>query len=199
MKLYYKSGACSLSPHIVLRELGLNFEVEAVDLKTKITASGKNFYDINPKGQVPTLVLDDGTILTEGVAIVQYLADRVPEKSLFAPVNDIKRYQIISWLNFVATELHKGFAPHFYPVNAEATAAAIEKLKTKFEYVNDVLSHSDFITGPTFTIADSYLYTILRYKQAIPDLPAYPAIDRYMERVKARPAVAKALEIEGLK
>lgn len=111
MKLFYKPGACSLSPHIVLREAGLDFSIERVDLVTKKTETGADYLSINPKGQVPALVLDDGSLLTEGVAIVQYLADKVPDRHLIAPSGTLSRYHAIEWLNFIATELHKGFSP----------------------------------------------------------------------------------------
>lgn len=141
MKLFYKPGACSLSPHIVLREAGLDFSIERVDLVTKKTETGADYLSINPKGQVPALVLDDGSLLTEGVAIVQYLADKVPDRHLIAPSGTLSRYHAIEWLNFIATELHKGFSPLFNPNTPDEYKTIVrERLDKQFSYVDSVLT-----------------------------------------------------------
>lgn len=199
MKLYYKAGACSLSPHIVLLETDLEFSTESVDLATKVTETGANFYDINPKGQVPTLLLDDGTVLTEGVAIVQYIADKVPEEKLLAPVGDVERYQTISWLNFISAELHKNFSPLFYKSSDEVKAQTVETLKKKFSYVDSILAKQDYIMGKDFTVADAYLFTVLGWMKAFPSFPVYPSIERYMEQMRKRPSVISALKKESRK
>ncbi|MCA1920851.1 glutathione transferase GstA, partial [Buttiauxella noackiae] len=138
MKLYYKAGACSLSPHIILRETGVDFSLVKVDLAAKKTEAGDDYLEINAKGQVPALLLDDGSLLTEGVAIVQYLADKVPDRQLLAPSGSMTRYHTLEWLNYIATELHKGFSPLFNPATPEEyktiARAALEK---KFQYVNE--------------------------------------------------------------
>lgn len=161
MKLFYKPGACSLSPHIVLREAGLDFSIESVDLATKKTETGEDYLHINPKGQVPALLLDNGSLLTEGVAIVQYLADKVPDRHLIAPSGTLSRYHAIEWLNFVATELHKGFSPLFNPKTPdEYKAIARERLDKQFSYVDGVLAKHDYLLGSKFSVADAYLFTV---------------------------------------
>ncbi|AKA37318.1 glutathione transferase GstA [Yersinia ruckeri] len=201
MKLFYKPGACSLSPHIVLRETGLDFSVERVDLATKKTEHGDDFLAINPKGQVPALVLDDGSLLTEGVAIVQYLADQVPSRNLIAPAGTLARYHAIEWLNYIATELHKGFSPLFNPKTPdEYKIIARERLDQQFMYVDGVLSQQHFLLGDKFSVADAYLFTILGWAKAMQfDLPQYKNLTAYINRVAARPAVDGALVAEGLK
>lgn len=151
MKLYYTPGSCSLSPHIVLRETGLDFSIERIDLRAKKTESGKDFLTINPKGQVPVLQLDNGDILTEGVAIVQYLADLKPDRNLIAPPKSLERYHQIEWLNFLASEVHKGYGPLFSPDTPESYVPVVKtKLKSKFAYINDVLSKQKCACGEAF-------------------------------------------------
>ncbi|WBF43449.1 glutathione transferase GstA [Serratia rubidaea] len=200
MKLFYKAGACSLSPHIVLREAGLDFSAEKVDLANKTTESGADYLTINPKGQVPALLLDDGSLLTEGVAIVQYLADRVPDRQLIPPAGTLSRYHAIEWLNFVASELHKGFSPLFNPKTPEEyLAIARAKLEQHFRYLDDTLAQQHYLLGSRFSVADAYLFTVLRWAVALQfDLQRYPNLAGYMKRVAARPAVAAALNAEGL-
>lgn len=198
MKLYYKPRACSLSPHIILSMSELNYEIESVDLKTKVTETGADFLKINPKGQVPCLRLDDNTIVTEGVAIVQYLADLVPEQNLIAPVGDITRYHQIAWLNYISSELHKGFGPFFSNASEEAKKEATEKMKLKFDYVEQQLTTQNFIVGNSFSVADAYLFTVLNWKGVITGLPTYPAIERYLQDIAQLPAVQKALKEEGI-
>ncbi|MDE1899543.1 MAG: glutathione transferase GstA, partial [Xanthomonadaceae bacterium] len=162
MKLYFAPGACSFSPHIVLRELGLPFDLVQVDLRSKATRDGRDFRAINPKGYVPTLELDDGRILTEGPAIVQYLADRKPEAGL-APANgSFERYQLQEWLNFISTEIHKQFSPLFNPDTPDAVKRQqIEKLGGRFTEVGAVLGKHDYLLAGGYSVADAYLYTVL--------------------------------------
>lgn len=201
MKLYYKPGACSLSPHIVLREAGLDFTLERVDLASKKTEFGGDFLAVNPKGQVPALLLDDGGLLTEGVAIVQFLADKVPDRHLIAPAGTMARYHAIEWLNYIATELHKGFSPLFTPgMPLEAQTIAKKRLEKHFDHLNGILTEHDYLMGPRFSVADAYLFTVLGWAKALKfDFAPWPALDAYCQRVAARPAVTAALEAEGLK
>ncbi|AJJ09949.1 glutathione S-transferase GST-6.0 [Yersinia rohdei] len=201
MKLFYKPGACSLSPHIVLREAGLDFSIESVDLATKITETGEDYLSINPKGQVPALLLDDGSLLTEGVAIVQYLADKVPDRHLIAPTGTLSRYHAIEWLNFVATELHKGFSPLFNPKTPEEyKVIARERLDKQFSYVDHELSQHDYLLGKKFSVADAYLFTVTRWANALNlEITQRSHLDKYMARVAERPAVKAALAAEDAK
>lgn len=200
MKLFYKAGACSLSPHIVLRESGLDFTLVKVDLAAKTTESGDDYLAINPKGQVPALQLDDGSLLTEGVAIVQYLADKVPDRQLLAPAGSMTRYHTLEWLNYIATELHKGFSPLFRPDTPEEykqTARGL--LEKKLQYVNEELTDKQWLMGLRFSVADAYLFTVLRWGKAIKlNFDGLDNIEHYLARMQARPAVAAALAAEGL-
>ncbi|QGH63970.1 glutathione transferase GstA [Serratia proteamaculans] len=201
MKLFYKAGACSLSPHIVLREAGLDFTAEKVDLALKKTESGADYLTINPKGQVPALLLDDGSLLTEGVAIVQYLADRVPDRGLIPAAGTLSRYHAIEWLNYIATELHKGFSPLFTPKTPEEyKTIARDKLDKQFDYLDSVLAKQHFLLGNKFSVADAYLFTILRWAIALQfDIKKRSQLSAYFDRVAARPAVDATLNAEGLK
>jgi glutathione S-transferase len=200
LKLYLKAGACSLSPHIVLEESGLAYETEAVDLKTKLTASGADYAALNPKGYVPALLLDNGVLLTEGPAIVQYLADLVPERQL-APVNGtVERYQLQSWLTFIGTELHKPFSAFFNPAASDDWKASVRAgIERRLGYIDQQLAGKDYLMGATFTVADAYLYTVLSWAGFIKlDLAQWPAVAAYYGRVVARPAVQAARKAEGL-
>ena len=200
MKLFYKPGACSLSPHIVLEESGLPYESESVDLKTKVTASGADFYAINPKGYVPALLLDSGELLTEGPAIVQYLADQVPAKRL-APANGtLERYRLQSWLTFIGTELHKSFSPFFNPAAGDDwKAIARANLERRLAYTDAQLAGKSYLLGEDFTVADAYLFTVLSWAKFIKlDLAQWPNLAAYQARVAARPKVQAALKAEGL-
>lgn len=201
MKLYYKAGACSLAPHIILREAGLDFSIIAVDLATKKTEQGDDFLKINPKGQIPTLLLNDGTLLTEGVAIVQYLADQKPDRQLMPEPGTIARYHALEWLNYIATELHKGFSPLFNPKTPEEfKVVAREALSHKFAYMNESLKGKTFLLGNRFSVADAYLFTVMRWAKSLKfDLSALSDLNAYLDRVAARPAVDAAMTAEGLK
>jgi glutathione S-transferase len=200
MKLYIKPGACSLSPHIILRESGLDFSTVKVDLATKRTEHNEDYLAINPKGQVPALLLDDGSLLTEGAVIVQFLADKVPDRQLLAPVESLTRYHTLEWLNFVATELHKGFTPLFKPNTPDAYKVMVrEQLEQKFAYINDELNGKQWLMGLRFTIADAYLFTVARWGYALGlNLEGLSHLEGFMTRMKNRPAVAAALAAEGL-
>lgn len=201
MKLFYKPGACSLASHITLRESGKDFTLIGVDLMHKRMENGDDFLKVNPKGQVPALLLDDNTLLTEGVAIMQYLADSVADRQLLAPVGSINRYKTLEWLNFIATELHKGFTPLFRPDTPEDYKPTVRALlDKKLAYIDESLAGAQWISGSRFTIADAYLFTVLRWAFAVKmDMAGYQNIADYMARVAARPAVAAALGAEGLK
>jgi len=199
VKLYFKAGACSLSPHIVLRELGLPFDLEAVDTKAQKTASGRNFTEINPKKYVPTLQLDDGQVLTEGTAIVQYLADRKPDAMLAPPSGSMDRYRLQEWLNYIATELHKGGFSPLFRASEEQRPALRETFAPKFDYLSKQLEKRQFLMGERFTVADAYLFTVLNWSNVVGvDLGRWPALKSYQQRISGRPAVHAALEAEGL-
>ena len=200
MKLYFSPGACSLSPHIALREAGLDFEAVKVALGTHTLTDGSSFDAVNPKGYVPALVLDSGLLLTEGPAIVQYIADQKPESHLAPPNGTIERYQLMSWLNFISSELHKQFSPLFdKSTTPEVRASQLARVSKRLGAVDEELSKHPFLMGEHFTVADAYLFTVLRWtKLTGPDLTQWPAIVAFQERVGARPAVAAALEFEGL-
>jgi len=200
MKLYWASHACSLSPHIALREAGLPFELELVDLRTKRTATGEDFLAVNPKGYVPALKMDDGQVLTEGAVIVQWVADQRPATGLIPPAGTMARYRAQEWLHFIATELHKGFAPLYNKlIPEEVKAAAREKLTARFGLVAAAIETAPYLMGPAFTVADGYaFYTLRTWKRLVrPELP-WPSLQAYFERVLARPAVQAALEGERL-
>lgn len=199
MKLFISPGACSLSPHIVLQETGLDFEVEKVNLKTKLTETGANFTEINPKGYVPALLLDSGELLTEGPAVVQYLADLVPEKNL-APANgSMARYELQAWLNYIGTELHKSFVPFFHHGSDDWKAVGKENLETRYTYVNQHLADKAYLMGEQFSVADAYLFTITRWLRVSKlDLAAWPHLAAFQKRTAERPAVQLVLKAEGL-
>lgn len=200
MKLYIKPGACSRSPHIVLEESGLDYETETVDLKTKRTTSGEDFNQINAKGYVPALLLDSGELLTEGPAIVQYIADRVPAKKL-APANGtIERYQLQAWLNFIATELHKSCSPFFNPSSGEEwKRIAGANLDRRLGYVNEQLTGKPYLLGEDFTVADAYLFTVLSWMPFVKiELSKWAGLTAFMQRVSNRPAVQAVLKAERL-
>lgn len=199
MKLFYTPGACSLSPHIVLCELAADYTLEAVDLKTHTLQDGSAFTDINPKGYVPALQLADGQVLTEGPAIVQYLAELKPEAKLL-PASGLERARVQEWLSFISTELHKNFSPLFNPATPdEVQASARAAIARRLGFIDQALSGQDYLTGAQFTVADAYLFTIVnwtRFKGI--DLAPWPAVAAFQQRVAQRPAVQQALREEGL-
>ncbi len=200
MKLYYSPGACSLSPHIALREAGLSFDMQKVDLNSKQMAGGEDFTAVNAKGYVPALALDDGQMLTEGPAIVQYIADQKPESGLAPKAGTLERYRLMEWLNFIASELHKTFAPLFHPeVAAEWRQAARDRIAQRLDIVEKHLQGKDYLMGKQFTVADGYLFTVLNWSKFVAfDLGKWPLVQAYLARVAARPKVQEALKAEGL-
>ncbi len=199
MKLYYSPGACSLAPHILLREAGLACDLERVDLGTKKTAAGEDFLRINPKGYVPALVLDDGNVLTEVAVISQYLADQAPAAHLL-PASGMARYRALEWLNFIATEIHKGVGPLWNPaMPEEAKALARARLGERLAIVNAALQRAPYLPGPAYSAPDAYLYVVLNWCGLLKiDLAPWPALADHHARVGARPAVQAALRAEGL-
>jgi glutathione S-transferase len=200
MKLYYSPGACSLSPHIALHEAGLAHQAIAAPTKTHKLPDGTDYYTINPLGYVPLLELDDGTRLTEGPAIVQYIADQAPGKNL-APANGtINRYKLQSWLTFIGTELHKGFSPLFNPATPEDYKVVVkDKLLSRLRWVNEQLEGKQYLMGDSFTVADGYLFTVTNWaKPTGLDISGLATLNAYRERVGARPAVQAAMRAEGL-
>ncbi len=199
MKLYYSPGVCSLASHIALYEIDVPFTAEKVDIRTHKLADGSDYYAINPHGYVPLLELEDGTRFAEGAVILQYIADRKP--GTIAPVfGTIERYKVMEWLTFVGTEIHKQYSPLFYPTTPdEYKQAQRAKLAKRFDFLSKVLATQPFLTGSSFTIADAYLFTILRWSPGVKiDLSAWPVLTQFQERVAARPAVHRALVAEGL-
>jgi glutathione S-transferase len=200
MKLYFSPGACSLSPHIVLLEAGLAFTTERVDIRKKLTAGGADYTTINPKGYVPALELEGGAVLTEGPAIVQYIADQAPAGALAPAAGSAEHYQLLEWLNFIGTELHKNFGPLFNPATSEDVKAGARALLAKrFAYVEQRLEGRDFLVGERFSPADAYLFTVANWSKVVRlDLAPWPLIEAFQERIAARPAVQQAMRDEGL-
>jgi len=200
MKLYYSPGACSLSPHIVLRELGTAFEPVLASTKTHKLADGTDYYTINPKGYVPLLELDDGQRLSEGPAIVQYLADQVPAKGLIAAAGTMARYRQIEWLNFISTELHKSYSPLFNPAMPEEGKAVYRKrLRGRYEYLDQQLEGKSFVMGDAFSVPDAYLFTVTNWAKPVGvDITDLKNVQAFMARMAARPGVQAAMKAEGL-
>jgi glutathione S-transferase len=201
MKLYYLPSACSQASNIALREAGLKFELVKVDRHTKKTHDGLDFNAVNPKGYVPTLVLDSGETLTENVAVLQYIADQNPAARLAPPAGTMERYHLIEWLSFINSEVHKSFTPMFHKDSHEATREyALGILSKRLDYVQHALGSKTFLMGEQFTIADCYLYTVLSWAPYVKlDLGKWPELKRYVDRIHARPHVQEALRAEGLK
>ncbi|WP_079228808.1 glutathione transferase GstA [Pseudomonas putida] len=200
MKLFYSPGACSLSPHIVLNELDLPYTVEKVDLKTHTTASGADFYTLNAKGYVPALQLDTGEVLTEGPAIIQYLAEQKPQANLLPPAGSLERARVQEWLNFIGTEVHKTLAALFNPsIAPEAKSKTIDTFGKRLGFVEKALQGKDYLTGKAFSVADAYLFTIVNWAPMLGiDLSPWPTVAQFQKRVASRPAVQKTLQAEGL-
>ena len=197
MKLYYSPGACSLSPHIVAREAGLPIELEEVDLGAKKTAAGDDYRAVNPKGYVPALRLDDGSVLTEGPAIVQYLADRKPAAGLAPHAGTIERYRLQEWLAFLNSEIHKTWGALYHP--KADRGPVIEKLDQRLSFLEAELKGRPYLLPSGFSVADAYLFTLLNWAGFTRvDLSPYPALVKYAERIGARPKVQEALRAEGL-
>jgi glutathione S-transferase len=200
MKLYYAPGACSQAAHIVAREAGLDIELANVRFPDKVTDEGEKLVDVNPKGAVPALRLDDGEVLTENAVILQYLADLAPGSELALPASGIARYRLLEGLNFIATELHKGFGPLWNPATPddykETTRQALAR---KFDYLQDTIGDGPYILGDRFSILDAYAFAVLNWTKihAI-DIARWPGLSAYLARVAERPAVRETLKAEGL-
>lgn len=199
MKLYFSPGSCSLSPHIVLRETGASFELEQVNNREKKTQSGKDYWTVNPKGQVPCLELDNGEKLTEGPVIVQYLADQ-NGTDLAGAAGTMERYRIQEWLNFVATELHKTFGPIFRPTTPDAyKSISRENLGKRLDWIDKELAGKQYLVGDKFSVADAYMFAVLRWLPRVEmDASNWPNVKAYLDRVASRPKVQEALKVEGL-
>jgi glutathione S-transferase len=200
MKLYYMPGACSLAPHIALREAGLPFDLEKVDGATKKTAGGEDYLAVNPKGAVPAIKLDNGQVLTEGAAIQQYIADQAPGKKLAPAAGTLERYRLQEQLNYIASEVHKGIGQLFNKAMPDDFKETVKKglAAKQFPFLEKALAGKDYLMGD-FTVADGYLFTVLNWtKLHNIDLSAFPNITAFMKRVAARPAVQEAMKAEGL-
>jgi glutathione S-transferase len=200
MKLYFTPGACSLSPHIVLRETGANFELEKVSLQDRKTAGGAEYTGVNPKGQVPALELDNGERLTEGPVIVQYIADQNAASGLAGAPGTMERYRVQEWLNHITSELHKNFSPLFRPNTPDAYKdIARENLSKRYDWINAQLAGKQYLLGDKFTVADAYLFTVTRWAPHVGiDLAKWPNVAGFVERVASRPKVQEVLKAEGL-
>ena len=200
MKLYFSPGACSLSPHIVLRETGARFELEKVNLQEKKASGGQDYNAVNPKGQVPCLELDSGETLTEGPVIVQYLADQNASTGLAGALGTMERYRIQEWLNHTTSELHKNYSPLFRPNTPDTYKdIARENLSKRYDWINEHLAGKQYLLGDKFTVADAYLFTVTRWAPRVGiDLAKWPNVTAYLDRVGARPKVQEALKAEGL-
>lgn len=199
MKLYYQPGACSLAAHIVLREALLPIELVKVDRASKRTEDGREFSEVNPLGYVPALEFDNGQVLTEVPAIIQYVGDQAPTVGLVPGPISFERYRFLSWMNFVATELHKGFSPLFSGVPDAARSFFVEGLRSRYDFVEKHLAEHNYLLGKEFSAVDAYLFVVLRWsRHAELDLKEWPALSAYQERVQSRAHVRAALEAEGL-
>jgi glutathione S-transferase len=200
VKLYYLTGACSLASNIALREAGLKFELVKVDRHTRKTADGHDYNEINPKGYVPALALDNGETLTENVAVLQYIADHSPAAKLAPPAGTMERHRLVEWLAFVSSEIHKAYSPLFREDATEATKQyTLANLTRRLEHLNRMLANKNFLMGEQFTVADCYLFTVLSWSPHVKlDLGRWPELKRYVDRIAARPHVIEALKSEGL-
>jgi len=200
MKLYYFPGACSFAPHLVAREAGISLDLEKVDLGSRRTASGEDYATVNPKGYVPALRLDDGSVLTEVSALIQYLADLAPACGLIPAAGTMERYRVLEWIGYIATEIHKGFGPLWNAKLApEARAAAVAALARRLDLVEQVLARQPYLAGQGFSVVDAYLFTVASWAPWVKlDMAPWPKLREYLARIAARPKVQEALAAEGL-
>lgn len=200
MKLYYAPGACSMASHIALHETGLPFEIDKLDAATKMTASGENFMLVNPKGYVPTIRLDDGSIMTEGAAVLQYIADQNPASGLAPKAGTMERYRLQEWLTFIGTELHKTYGPLFNKaVSPDVKTRGFDLLTRRLGYVETQLADKPYLMGDSFSVADAYMFVVVRWSDRIGfDLGPFPKLKEYLARIAARPTVQAAMKAEGL-
>jgi glutathione S-transferase len=200
MKLYFSPGACSLASHITALEAGVPVKLERADTKTKKLVDGSDYYAVNSKGAVPALKLDDGQVLTEGVAIMQYLADKKPESKLVPAAGTLERYRVQEWLNYITSEVHKGYSPLWNPnADPKVKEYTLANLEKKLDWINGQLAGKQYLTGDTFTVADAYLFTVVNWSFFLGmTLDKWPALKDFHARVAARPKVQEALAAEGL-
>lgn len=199
MRLYASPFACSISPHITLRELGLTFEIERVDLRTKLTATGQNYLSINPRGYVPALRLDDGTVLTEGAILVQFLADQYPDKKLAPPLGSPERWRLMELIHFTATELHKAMSPFYNPKASDEFKASLhERMALRWAQYERLIGEGPYALGENFSVLDPYAFYVLRAWQTTvkASIDAWPRLVSYYERMSARPSVQAAVQLE---
>ncbi|MGR0305035.1 glutathione transferase GstA [Acinetobacter beijerinckii] len=199
MKLFYSPNACSLAPHIVLRELGLPFELIKVDLQQHLTELGEDFYRLNKKGQVPVLQLNDGSFLTEGAVISQFLVDQFESRDLLAEINTVERYQTLSWMNFIASEIHKAYSPFFHESYGEESKTIFSTILNKhYAWIDQQLDGQNYLTGSNFTIADIYLFVVTRWADFIGlDLGHFIQLKAFMQRIARRQTVQDAIAAEA--
>jgi len=200
MKLYFSPGACSMASHIALREAGVAFDLVKVDLRTKKTADGEDFGQINTKGYVPALQFDSGEVLTEGPAVLQYIADLKPQSKLAPPAGTMERYRLQEWLGFINSEIHKGFSTLFDPtLSEEVKTAARNRLSTRYAWVEQALGSKPFLLGESFSVADAYLFTVSRWaKMHGIDISQWPTLQGWVDRIAARQSVKDTLAAEGI-
>lgn len=200
MKLYFVPGTCSLAPHIVLREAGFSFELDKMDPATRRTAGGEDYLQINPKGYVPALRLDNGQVLTEVGVVLQYLADQKPDTGLAPAAGTLERYRLMEWLSFVSSEIHKTFSPLFNPkITPEMREDRLNLLGRRLDVLAAGLGGKPYLMGEKFSIADAYLFTVLNWSHRLQvDLGKWPTLQNYMSRVSGRPSVLAAMKAEGL-
>lgn len=199
MKLYYVPGTCALATHIALQESGLKYDAIKINPKTKLTPDGTNYLTINPKGYVPALDIDSGKILTEGAVLLQFISDQKPDKVYLPKAGTFDRYQALEWLNFIATEIHKGFNPMWHDISDEAKAVFKDRLFKRFDYLENHFDKNNYVLGKEYSACDMYLFTVMRWTQNLKiDMAKWPKIMGFMEKVQNRPAVQTALKDEGL-
>ena len=200
MKLYYSPGACSLAPHIAAREAGVDVELVKVDLRAKKLDDGSDYLAINPKGAVPAITLEDGSLLTENAVVLQYIAEKAPQSGLLPPAGSMERWRLLELTNFVATELHKGFGPLWNPaVSAEVRESTIQMLGKKFDFLEQQLGDKPYLTGDRFTIVDAYAFAVLSWTRMLKvPFDRWPKLQALLARIAERPAVQAAMREEGL-
>ena len=199
MKLYYSPGACSQAPHIILHEIGIHHDAARVDLKSKMVEDGRSYLQVNPKGSVPALELDNGEVMTENAVVLQYLADRAGSTDVLPPLGDFRRYRVLEWLNFIATELHKGFGLLFKAdAGEEAKQFARDLVSAKLDHIDRQLGEGPFLTGDTLTLPDAYLFVVTGWAEKQLGLDKWPNLAAFRERMLERPAVRHVLKFEGL-
>ena len=199
MKLYYSPGACSQAPHILLHEIGLSHDAERVDLRQKVTETGRNYLDINPKGSVPALELDNGEVLTENAVVLQYLGDRSGATDVLPPIGQFRRYRVLELVNYITTELHKSFAPLFSPDAGDESKAFMKKnVEKKLDYLEGQIGNGPYLMGDELSLPDPYLFVMTSWADKMIGLDRWPNLKAFRERMMQRPSVRHVLRFEGL-